>query len=143
MFREAFFILIMRGDYDGLPAFHILGLGGKGTLPVDAVFLPIHTQSMGKGWALPGFPHLLSTLSPPFIHFAWAKAGHSRLSPYNYVNKKSHFIHSWIQCFLTKKNILIRGIKMTHLQFNLDIELLKANIMNSVPRKCSECMYRI
>ena len=106
-------------------------------------FPTLHTLSMGKGWALPGFPHLLSTLSPPFIHFAWAKAGHSRLSPYNYVNKKSHFIHSWIQCFLTKKNILIRGIKMTHLQFNLDIELLKANIMNSVPRKCSECMYRI
>ena len=122
MFREAFFILIMRGDYDGLPAFHILGLGGKGTLPVDAVFLPdshtkygqragiawlsptfvhlfptlhtlcmgigwgvhgfshlsvhpfptLHTLSMGIGWALPGFSRLLSTLSPPFIPFAWA-----------------------------------------------------------------------
>ena len=73
--------------------------------PFDHPFPILRTHSMGVGWGLPGFSRLLSTLFPSFIPLAWAKGGLSlasptfcppfihiaRLSPYNCVNKKSHF----------------------------------------------------
>ena len=106
MFREAFFILIMRGDYDGLLAFHIPLHRGEGDFtcrcrlspdshtkygqragiawlspPFVHLFPTLHTLCMGIGWEVHGFSHLSSTLSPPFIPFAWVKGGKCLASP--------------------------------------------------------------
>ena len=78
-------------------------LHGRGgfSLTITILSPPFISVAWPKGGLCLAFPILF----PPFIPFPRVKGGHSRLSPYNYVNKNSQIIHSLNQYFLTKKQI--------------------------------------